>query len=172
MFNIKEELRIDPYVLDEECLDQGRKIMTMAELYSEAVEERDRAKLQTEVVYANLSLKVRRNPEAYGLKDKPSDKQVDAVVLTQPLYIKARHRLIRATKDCELYKPGLDAFKDRSIQIGRLINMRLEGIRGGTVHLTQEAEAAVDRTRTEHDKELLNKNPRLNRLKRGATDAN
>jgi hypothetical protein len=171
MFNPKNEIKIDPFVLDEECLDQGRKILAMADLYSKAVEDRDRAKLRVETIFAQEALRVRRNPSAFELKDKPSDAVVSAVVTVNPRYIRARNRLIRLNRDCELLKPGVDAFKDRSIQIGRLINLLLSGYTGSRVALPEEGEAAVDKMRTEHHKELLNKNPRLQALKRGNTNA-
>ena len=171
MFIPSEEVKINPYALDEECLDQGRKALAMADLYARAVEDRDRAKLRVEVTFANISNKVRRNPSAYGVKDKPSDKMVENIVLTQPLYIRARQRLIRLNRDCELLKPGVDVFKDRSIQIGRLINLLISGITGGKINMPEGGEAAVDSMRTEHHKGLLNKNPRLQKLKRGNINA-
>jgi hypothetical protein len=171
MFNPKEEIKIDPFALDTECLDQGRKVLEMADLYSIAVESRDRAKLSVEVIHAQEALRVRRNPSNYELKDKPSDAVVNSVVTIQPRYIRARQRLIRLNRDCEMLKPGVDGFKDRSIQIGRLINLLLSGYLGGKVNLPEEGEAAVDKMRTEHHKELLNKNPRLQALKRGNTNA-
>lgn len=166
MFNFKEEIHIDPYILDEECLLQGRKVLDMAEIYAEAVEQRDRAKLRLDVVTADLTLKIKRNPKEYGLNDKPSDAMTVAAVTVQKRYIQARQRLIRLNRDCELLKPGVEAFKDRSIQIGRLINLVMAGYAGGKVALTEGASEAVDRKRTEHHKELLNANPRLQRLKR------
>ena len=171
VFNPKQEIKIDPFALDTECLDQGRKVLEMADLYSIAVEDRDRAKLRVEVIHAQEALRVRKNPSEYGLKDKPSDAVVNSVVTIQPRYIRARQRLIRLNRDCEMLKPGVDGFKDRSIQIGRLINLLLSGYLGGKVNLPEEGEAAVDKMRTEHHKELLNKNPRLQKLKRGNINA-
>ena len=169
-FDYKEEVKIDAFALDEECLDQGRKVLAMAQAYADAVAIRDHAKLRVEVTYANLSMKVRRNPKSYGFEDKPTDKTVENTVLTHPLYIKARQRLIRLHRDCELLKPGVETFKDRSIQIGRLIQLHLSGY-FGKVKLPESSEEAVDNTRTAHQRELLNKNERLKRLGRNRENA-
>jgi hypothetical protein len=164
--DLKKEIQIDPYALDEECLEQGRKIIRVAELYSKAVQDRDRAKLSLEVITANLTLKIKKEYQTYGFDSKPSDAMANAAVMIQPKYIRARHKFIDLNRDCELLKPGIEAFKDRSIQIGRLINLVLTGYSGGKVHLSEEASEAVDKTRTERQTESLNKNARLQRLRR------
>lgn len=165
MFDYEKEVRIDPFDLDVECLDQGRKVLGMAQLYADAVASRDHAKLSVEVTYANLSAKVRRNPSAFGLEGRPSDKTVENTVLIQKQYIQARQRLIRLNRDCELLKPGVETFKDRSIQIGRLIQLHLSGY-FGKVKLPESSEEAVDNQRKVHERELLNQNPRLQKFSR------
>ena len=170
MFDYKEEVKIDAFALDEECLDQGRKVIGMAQAYADAVAIRDHAKLRVEVTYANLSMKVRRNPKDFGFSDKPSDKAVESTVMTHKLYIKARQRLIRLHRDCELLKPGVDTFKDRSIQIGRLIQLHLSGY-FGKVKLPESSEGAIDNMRTAEQRELLKKNERLRKLGRNRLNA-
>lgn len=164
-FNYKEEVKIDPFDLDVECLDQGRKVLGMAQLYADSVAARDHAKLSVEVTYANLFAKIRQNPSAFGLKERPSDTTVANMVLIQKQYIQARQRLIRLNRDCELLKPGVETFKDRSIQIGRLIQLHLSGY-FGKVKLPESSEEAIDNQRKVHERELLNQNPRLQKFSR------
>jgi hypothetical protein len=166
MYDIKKEIQIDPFALDEECLLQGRKVLDVAEAYSEAVEKRDRAKLRLDVTTANLTMQVKQDYKEFGFESKPSDIMALNTVMIQKQYIKARQRLISLNRDCELLKPGVEAFKDRSIQIGRLINLVMAGYAAGKVALTEGASEAVDRVRTEKHTATLNQNTRLQRLKR------
>lgn len=171
MFNYKEEVKIDPFDLDVECLDQGRKVLGMAQLYADSIALRDHAKLSVEVIYANLSAKIRRNPKSFDIEGRPTDKTVENTVFIQKQYIRARQRLIRLNRDCELLKPGVETFKDRSIQIGRLIQLHLSGY-FGKVKLPESSEEAVDNQRKVHERELLNKNPRLQKFSRRNLDGN
>lgn len=166
MFDFKAEMPINQWALDEEMLDQGRKMMGMVDAYGEAILQRDRAKLRCEVVYASLSQKVRKSPQEYGLdQGKPSDKTVDNVVTSHPLYIKARQRLIVISKECEVLRAGVAAFQDRSWRIGKLIQLYLAGYFGRNPQVPVETSAEDAKALEEQQRSLLEGNTRMQKLR-------
>lgn len=168
-FDFKEEMPINAWALDEELVDQGRKMMGMVESYGEAILQRDRAKLRCDVVFASLSQKVRKSPTEYGLDSgRPSDQTVTNVVTAHPLYIKARQRHILLSKEAEVLKAGVSAFQDRSQRIGRLVQLHLNGYLGRNPQIP--VEKGVEQSTENQQRSLLTGNPRMQQLRDKSED--
>lgn len=163
-FDFKEEMPINMWALDEELVDQGRKIMGMVEAYGDAILQRDRAKLRCDVVFASLYQKVRNDPTEYGLPaGRSSDQTVTNVVTALPNYIKARQRHIQLSKEAEVLKSGVIAFQDRSQRIGKLVQLHLAGYFGRNPQVP--VETCESQTNENRQRGLLAENSRMQKLR-------
>jgi len=82
----KEDLFIDKYNLDIEWLKQPMLFVKWAERWAEAVERRDRAKQYLEVIKAEMYTKIKKDPDVYGLPDKPTEGATNAIVTKSKKY--------------------------------------------------------------------------------------
>ena len=98
--NFHKDVKIDPLNLIEEWENQATLYHDYDEKQSDAIKERDllvsyiaRKEREIKLLRCDLSLKVRKDPDNYGLKDKPSENSIREVVLTQKEVKKAYNEL-------------------------------------------------------------------------------
>lgn len=84
--SFKQRLPINQFELEKECLQQAALYDEIGEWVSSVRAEARKAKEHTEFVRADLSLKIRKNPETYGLSGKVTEGSVDAVITTSDEY--------------------------------------------------------------------------------------
>lgn len=102
--DIIRDKQIDPDILDVEWLEQSNLFYKYSSALSDAMQERNQAKLESEQakeslekVKAELLLQIRKNPDFYGL-DKVTDTTVDACIKLQEEYQEALENLNQAKK--------------------------------------------------------------------------
>ena len=79
----KEHIAIDPYMLEEEWLMQPSLFARYAEEAREKLKERDQMKSRLEEIKAEVSKKIRKDPEKHGLA-KATEGSLLEVVITNP----------------------------------------------------------------------------------------
>jgi len=110
---LKDELRIDKYALDEEWQRQSLLYNKWAEAYAEAVEERDIAELELDVVEAELFESVKKDWRRYGLDRSPTDTRAKQIVKLQPQYREAYERYVKAKKNVNMIEAARRALEHK-----------------------------------------------------------
>lgn len=122
----KEDLEIDKYSLDSECVGQPQKFMAWSEKMAEATAERDRADQNLEVVKAQVEQAVRKDPDAFGL-DKVTEGSIKSAVTIHPEVQEANERWIQAKYNASILMSAKDAMEQRRSMLEILIKLFLSG---------------------------------------------
>lgn len=117
-----EFLTIDVTRLDEEWLDQPRLTRRVCAAEADARHEWTKAKARLDVVSAELSLNVRRNPDVYDL-DKPTEKSIEATILLQPKYQAALEEVNDLKHALDLHTADVSATIDRRRALERSVDL-------------------------------------------------
>jgi len=92
-----EDLKVDIHSLDHLWAIQPQLYMKWAERHAKAIAERDRLKERLELVKAEVSADVRRNPADYSI-EKLTEAAVHAAVISDEKVRKVSEQLIRAAE--------------------------------------------------------------------------
>jgi hypothetical protein len=87
--DFKTTLDIDKERLDDECLEQPRKVWYYGRLYARAVKKWDRAVGALKVIEADVDAEIREDPGAFGL-DKITEPAVKRAILRSKKYQEAQ----------------------------------------------------------------------------------
>jgi hypothetical protein len=85
----KQRLPVDQFSLEKECVEQPSLYEEIGEWTSSMRAEAKRSKEHLSFIQADLSLKIRKNPETYGLSGKVTEGFIDAVIITSEEYQQA-----------------------------------------------------------------------------------
>ena len=119
----ENDLRIDPEQLDVEAIEQAEKFFRYAE---EAIKARgimDRAKLHMDIVESDILIKVRENPEKYGL-DKVTVATVEAAAQCNNDTVKAHKEYLAAKETYLILDAATDAMEQRKRMIELMVNLQ------------------------------------------------
>lgn len=119
---MKLRLEIDPYKLEQEWQSHPETYGYWAEMAVEAQDVHDRAKSEVDLVAAECSRAIRKNPKNFGI-DKVTDTQVAQTVLLQTEYKQALGRLHAAKRELNLAKAALDALEHRKRALSLLVEL-------------------------------------------------
>lgn len=104
-------LKIDKYALDEECEKLPDDYGHWGEQLAAAKNRVAKAKAELELTEAELTLAIRKNHAAFGFSSRPSDKLVEAKVITEQAYQLALTEYNEARHEQDQYEvavKGLD----------------------------------------------------------------
>ena len=93
--SFSEEINIDRYNLEKECSENGGRVIYWGEQWAKAEAEKERAKKQLDEIRAELDIKIRKNPENYGL-EKITEGAINSLIPLQKDYIRASDDCINA----------------------------------------------------------------------------
>lgn len=125
-YDYNQDIEIDKYSLDTECIDQPRKFMKWASLLADALKERDEAKQFLKVTETKISLEIRSDPKSFGL-DKITESAVESVVINQKQVVEAGQRLIDAQYNVNILSAAKEAQEQRRSMLENLIKLFLSG---------------------------------------------
>ena len=94
-------VEIDPHRLDDEWVGQPDKMYRAGDILADAKDRADRAKARRHLVKAEVELRVRKNPAAFGL-DRATEASIAAVIIT-----------------VDEYKDALDKVHRTKLKVGR-----------------------------------------------------
>lgn len=118
-----EEFRIDPERLDTEWLKQPQLSRKLGEEEADARHAQTRAKNRLALVEAQLTLRVRKNPQAYGL-DKATEASIAAAVTEHSEYQSALREYEDATHKANLASALTTAAVDRRKSLENLVELQ------------------------------------------------
>lgn len=87
--DFREKLPIDQFELEKECSQQSIVYDEIGSWVSIVKGRAKTAKEHIEYVKASLSLEIRKNPTIYGLKEKPTETSITAVITVNEEYRQA-----------------------------------------------------------------------------------
>lgn len=129
---------IDPNALDKEWVNQPRLYYTYASEAAEARDAWERAKAEKEVMEAEMeeaeaevSLKIRRNPDGYNLEKVTEDCIKKTVLLqaeykaAQRLLFQAQQKVIKAKSKLDLAEVAVKTLDHKKAALEDLVRLRL-----------------------------------------------
>jgi hypothetical protein len=81
-FNLKDDLSIDKYNLEDEWCNQPYLVFKWGVAVAEAEADLERAKNNLEVAKANLDSEIRKHPGNYGINGKVTETVIERVIIT------------------------------------------------------------------------------------------
>ena len=119
----KKSLKISPYNLDQEWLEQPSKVNEINTAWADAVLARNRAKESMEVVYAEMDLKIRKDcPEDLV---NPKEASYKNYITAHPDYRKAVELFLIAEHQVNVLAAGTKAFSSRGDSLKSLTQIFL-----------------------------------------------
>jgi len=118
------DLQVDPDNLDREWIGQPRMYFRYAEELATARKIWDMAKVELELVKAELSLSIRSDPEKFGLA-KTTESSISATVLLQPVYVKAQREVIELKYLMEVLSSAVTSLDHRKSTLQNMVQLRL-----------------------------------------------
>ena len=154
----EQDLRMDKYSLDLECLNQPRLFTKWADKLADAVAERDRADQKVEVVKAEVEQSIRVNPQKYGI-DKVTEATIKSYVTTSQEVNKAIEDWIQAKHVVGLLMSAKEAMEQRKSMLEELVKLYLSGYWADPKIPKESKEEMSNRNIVEQGK-LLQKRPK------------
>ncbi len=115
-------LAIDKHSLDEAWVNQSQLYNWYAVKCADARQVMDEAKARLEVIKAELSISIRRDPAAYGV-DKAPEKAVEALILLQPSHGEALKEVHSTRHDYECLQGLLTALDHKKKALEKLVEL-------------------------------------------------
>lgn len=110
------DLAIDPNFLDRACLEQAELFYKWGERSARAKEEADKCKNQLEFLAARLQMKIREEPEKFGLK-RVTEAAIATRVECDQRISDARLVYLRARAEATMLEKATDAMEMRKRMI-------------------------------------------------------
>ena len=118
----EKDIRIDETALDIEWLEQPRLFMQYARHSAEASRDLDKAKENLDIVKAEIDLKIRSNPEKYGL-EKVTETAIQNTILTNKQYQETNQAMLDARYEAEMAKGAVRAMEQRKDALENLVRL-------------------------------------------------
>jgi hypothetical protein len=112
----KTKLPISERGIDKQCRIQPIRQQRVGEIVAKMRSELSRVKDILDRTKADLSIKIRKDPDAYKM-DKITDKSVEAMVIMQPDYECAKEELYEAQELYDQLKSLENAFEQRKAML-------------------------------------------------------
>ena len=125
----KSIFEIDPDRLDEACLTHSEVYYEWAEKLAIAREDTARAKAALEVVEAELTVKLHKDPEIFGLDKAPTIPVAKALILSNKKYIAANDKLHEANLRTAMIQAKVSALDHRKRMITLAVELHLANYR-------------------------------------------
>ena len=128
-YDYKEDLKIDKYNLDEECVTQPQRFNKWAALHIEMIAMRDRSKQKLTLTRANADSHVRQLINQGRGKElnvtKGTEAEIKTAVDLNPEVIEAEENLIEANRKVGVFTVAREAFHDRKKELENLVQLWL-----------------------------------------------
>ena len=122
MNDYEKDMYINEDSLEIECLDQAVLMVKYTTQLAEAKKDRDQSKERLDVLYADLDLKIREDPEQFKLS-KITEGAVRSAILMNEDYQKAQNKLDWANYEVNVLQGVVSAIDQRKSMIEGLIRL-------------------------------------------------
>ncbi|MHA1574909.1 MAG: hypothetical protein ACTSXL_02045 [Alphaproteobacteria bacterium] len=125
--NYDEDIKINENNIEEMWLEQPSLNMYYNDLYAASIFVRDRCKIQTEYIYAQLDTKIRQDWKSFGFESKPTETAIKNKILMQDEYKKIIYKTLKASKDANLMAGVKTSFEHRKHALSNIVSLRISG---------------------------------------------
>lgn len=128
MKDLKDDLQIDKHSLDSEWVRQPNLFDKYSKELIEIEYQRDFLKEKIEIAKAQLELEIRSAPKNFGLKDKPTEGSIKAVVATSKDIQGLTNEYLECSKDVKTLGVAvkrIDSHRKKALE--KLVDLFLAG---------------------------------------------
>lgn len=118
----KSFLSIDLDNIEEDWLAQPKLLREHAKALALSKKELEYAKVELEVYEAEMSKKIRNDPESYGIKTK-TEKAIDAVITTRKKRIRLSHHIIECKYRMDMHQSAVNALDSKKKALENLVDL-------------------------------------------------
>ena len=120
--NYENDIEIDSNALDIECLDQAKLMMKYGRISAELSLARDQAKVELDLIRAELDKKIRKDPNSYGI-EKVTETALTSAIISDREYLLVQDALQKAEYEASVAKTAVYAFDARKSMLEALIKL-------------------------------------------------
>ena len=164
--NYENDLRIDKDSLEECLVEQPELYAKWSTIWADAVQERDHAKEDLNVTRADLDMKVRKSWDILGFDKKPTDMAITTWICAHADYRKANFILIQKTHATNVLEAAKWSFQHRKDSLDNLVKLFLSNYYSDSKAVGQDARDMLRDMRQDKHLDVVEKNPRTQKLKR------
>jgi len=146
----KDDLNIDIYNLPMEWEAQPQLFIYWAEEHAYAMQRRDKAKEQLDLLRAQIDSDLRLNFGEYGFAAKPTETAIASAILQQPTYIEAQNKLAEEQLNVNLMLAAKSGMETKRKALENLTSLQIAGFYGAN---TAPAESKVAHAKTAQNKQ-------------------
>lgn len=171
--NFQNDLKLDKHDLDNCALSQPELYAEWALKWADAVDRRDRAKDNLNLVKSDCDVDIRENPKKFGwAADKaPTEAFIGTAIFSHPDYMAANEDYMQAVHEVNVLSIAKESFEQRRKMIEVLVQLYLSGYYSGNKDFDkgfQVADAKSTEAAKEGALESVAEKPRMQRRRLGA----
>lgn len=161
--DLKNDVQIDLNQLHLEWQKQPALYEQWSSAHCDAIAERDTFKIKCDIKHSVLSTDIRNNYEKYGLDKKPTEAQVEALIVSNPEYQKMQYDLAKMNKEVNLLQAARTALEHKKRALESLEKLQMARY-FGTVVATDAGKEATESYECNKHTTALSSSERLRRL--------
>ena len=120
--NYEKDIRIDESALDVEWLGQASLMLKYSRILAMSRKRADHAKINADVIKAELDKKIRAVPENYDLS-KITEVAISNIILTSEEYKEAQTEIIEALYEVNMAQSAVRAIEQRKDALENLVKL-------------------------------------------------
>jgi hypothetical protein len=127
MRDFRSDITINPNNLEEEWILHASLYLHYSCQYSEAFDQKEKAKQYLEWIAAKLDLEIRKDWKKFGFNSKPAETGIKNIVFTHKKYQKALKKFNKANELFTTMTGVKTAFEHRKHSLGNLVALKIGG---------------------------------------------
>jgi len=120
--NYEQDMTIDPDALDVEWIEQPRLMMQYSRHAAKTRLEVERKKEELDIVRAGLDMKIRVDPEKYGIV-KLTESVVSSTIITQKEYMVANEEFLLLQYESNMVQGAVRALEGKKTALENLVKL-------------------------------------------------
>lgn len=161
--DLKKDIQIDMNSLHKEWQKQPQLYADWSEAHCDAIARRDSFKIKCDIKHSILSTDIRNNYGKYGLDKKPTEAQVEALIINNPEYQKMQEELAALNKEVNMLQAARTALEHKKRALEGLERLCLANY-FSTVVATDVGKEATESYECNKHMTALSSSERLRRL--------
>ena len=141
-----DDIKIDKHALDDEWLDNGRRLIDWTTEKAESDYQKDKAKEQLDLTKAEIEADIRKNPKDFGLTDKATLPAIASAVIADERYKDQYEVYLQCVKNSATLTGVVSAFTQRKTSLENLTKIWLAGMYADPVVSKEAREKATEIT--------------------------
>lgn len=127
--NINQDAQISSADIMQSLFDQATRFNRYASLYTNYKGQVERKKVLNELLYAEIDIEVRTNPEEFGLGDLLTVKSIEAAIKTDQRYEDAIKEYFDLNDLMHKYDAAKKTMEQRSYMLSNIVKNLATGVR-------------------------------------------